>query len=512
MITIREKRSNVSKMIEANDLDRLKHYILENDVDLKLMNNKNFDTLIHAIECNASTSLISFIINNCNYKTLNYYYYKRSIGNVSPLLFSILKNNFNVSNFLLSNNANINFQIGNEDMFSCLYKQEQLTVKNLNYLLDHNIDAPSSYFINNLINNSQNLLLKIIFKHYAFDFSFIQNLLNCYKNRIPLTPVQLKKIIKRFEFDESMYDTSINKDNFEALDLLFRYDIKDEYESTNKLFKILDRNDNKRKKDYFIEEVNNKRIKVPIDDHFIDNLCTIETKREIIMNMIKEDKVQELNNFIKENRFSLSYFNNQNMDILMYAIDNKASLEMMKLIFRYNPYKTLNYTIELSKTPLLSVFSQNRLDIAELLIQNGADVNYTVSFERIIYYLYFLGLNPKLLKLLLNYGVVLTYDTFDVILKLIESSQNSLLRIIFNHFIYNTNFILSFLNLYNNKIPLSKKQLRNTLWKEKSKLKIKKNWYDAAINNKNYEALKILTDHDSRKNFKALKILSNNKI
>jgi len=510
MSTIREKREKVSYLIKSNNLESLRDYVETENIDLKLMNKKNFDSLICAIECNASTQMINYIIYNCKYKSLDYYLYMRFKGNISPLSCAIIKKNFTVANLLLEKKADINFKIENDDLFLFLFRKNQLDMENLKFLLKHNISVPSPYFINTLIEAGNNSITEVILKHYNFDIVSILNLLNFYKYNVPLTIPQIRKTIERIEFNESMYDTAISKDNYEVLELLSKFDLRDEYKRSNDLFKILDSENNLYKKESIIDAIKNKRIKLSLDKHFIDNLSTIEQKRNIIMDMIKEDKVIELDNFIKENKFSLSYFNNQSMDILMFALNHKASYEMIKLIIRYNPYENLNYTVEFSDTPLLSALSDNRFDVADLLIQHGSDINYVVSFERIIYYLYFRKVNPQLLKYLLKHGAELSYNTFDVMQKLIESSQNDLIEIIFKFLIYDNDFILSFLNMYHNRVPLSYQQLRKILWKEKSKFKIKNNWYTTAINKKNYEALKILTSYDTRKNFNALKVLSEN--
>jgi ankyrin repeat protein len=508
MSTIREKREKVSSLIKSNNLDGLKNYVEIEHIDLKLMNKKNFDSLIWAIECNVSPQMINYIICNCKYKSLNYYIYKRFKGNISPLSCAILEKNFEVANLLLNKKADINFKIENDDLFFFLFSKNQLDIENLKFLLNHNINVPSSHFINMLIEAGNNSITEVILKHYNFDIVSILNLLNFYKYKVPLTIPQLRKAIERIEFNESMYESAVSKDNYEALELLFKFDLRDEHKRSKNLFKILNNENNMYKKDSIVDAIKNKRIKLSLDKHFIDNLSTIEQKRNVIMDMIKEDKVMELNSFIKENKFSLSYFNNKTMDILMFALNHKASYEMIKLIIRYNPYENLNYTVGFSDTPLLSAISNNRFDVADLLIQHGSNINYVVSFERIIYYLYFRKLNPQLLKYLLKRGAELSYNTFDLMQKLIESSQNDLIETIFKFLIYDNNFILSFLNIYHHRIALSYQQLKKVIWKEKSKFKIKNNWYATAINKKNYEALKILTCYDSRKNFNALKILS----
>ena len=144
---------------------------------------------------------------------------------------------------------------------------------------------------------------------------------------------------------------------------------------------------------------------------------------------------------------------------------------------------------------------QSRFDVADLLKQNGADINYRVFFnDPILYYLYHRKITPNQLGYCIRHGVILSNDTFDLVSKLIENSQNHLLKIIFSQSIFNKKIIGILLNIYKNiyknKIKISRHQLHDFLYKEKRKICIKKQWYKIVIQKQNYKALKILSDND----------------
>ncbi|ORX77652.1 hypothetical protein BCR32DRAFT_270506 [Anaeromyces robustus] len=304
-----------------------------------------------------------------------------------------------------------------------------------------------------------------------------------------------------------MYRKAISNKNYKALQLLYRFDKRDINHRLDKLFKLL--NSDVSSQMEFIKIVKNKMVKLPIDDYFLTNLQTIEEKRDIIKNMIVKDNINELDGFLKEHHFLLSYYNNSSRDILMDAINNNVSYDMIKFILDHCFYETLNYTVQFYNSPLLSVLIKKDFKVADLLLKYGADINYKVFFnDRIIYYLYYRDFNSKVLKYSLSHGLILADDVFDLPLNLIENQQNDLLEIIFKYCIYDTDFIQTLLHIYKNNTSLSYKELRNMIYNEKKKIRIKSLWYDTAINKENIDAIKILVQHDTRKYFKALKYLS----
>jgi ankyrin repeat protein len=230
---VETKRNRIKDIIGRNDVKDLELYVSDNNVALKEINNSAFDVLIYSIEHKASIDIIKYIIDQCQYKTYNFYITEGS-NNKIPLFSSIAFNNFEVSDLLLEKKANINCTINNNNIIYYLCKFNLLNQKNLLYILNHgfNIKFRISGLIYELIENKKNSFLELIFRHYIFDQPFIINLLKIYKNKEPLTDKELSEIISKEKnkifVNESMYKKASDKENYEAMKTLFEHDGSDQ--------------------------------------------------------------------------------------------------------------------------------------------------------------------------------------------------------------------------------------------------------------------------------------------
>ncbi|OUM68779.1 hypothetical protein PIROE2DRAFT_3474 [Piromyces sp. E2] len=501
MSTLKEKRNIVYDFIKNDNLDDLHKYVTENKVELKILNKSNFDILVIAIDYCVSTKFIQYIIQESYYRTLNYYLqYNIRYGRkdyVSPLVMALIRNNYSIADILLKKGANINFKIDNRDLFDYLFHFNNYNAKTIEYILEKGINSPSNENVLHLIMNSRNHILETVVNHFNFSNMTILQLLSFYKYQHSLTTEQFQNFfLNVINFTEDMYEKSIKFDNYTALRILILKDKKDKYQICSILFKILTKNNHS--VDSFIYFLNNDGVTLPFNTKkFLDNFRDIYERKRKIRELVLQDNLSLLNQYIKENEFYLSYYNDKEDDILMFAIEKKVSYDMIKYILSHCYYSTFNYTIGHSQNPLLEALYQSRFDVATLLISYGADINYKVFFnDPILYFLYYHKITPQQLRYCVRHGVVLTDDAFDLVYKLIENSQNRLLKVIFNQNIYSCESISLLLNFYRNKTKLSANQLMNLLYKEKCKVCIKKQWYKIAIQKQNYEALKILSNND----------------
>jgi len=233
-----------------NVLMELENYIKENNIDLKNINNENFDLLnftINSISNNNkkegiyydsydNVKLINFIIKHCPYENLNYIY-PRSIIQEPPLFTAISKYKFKIADYLIKQGANINYKINsnniNNNMNIINSLNKQCDDKILKYILNRNFDISNITLdlLNKLINKKENLL-NIIFKHYIFDNDFILRFTSFYKNKIPLSNEKLKELIdeekNKIYMDDCLYDTSIKWGRCNVTKTLLDYDSRDE--------------------------------------------------------------------------------------------------------------------------------------------------------------------------------------------------------------------------------------------------------------------------------------------
>ncbi|ORX79774.1 hypothetical protein BCR32DRAFT_281095 [Anaeromyces robustus] len=248
------------------------------------------------------------------------------------------------------------------------------------------------------------------------------------------------------------------------------------------------------------------------------------------------DNIIGLSNYLKENNISLKEWREEwqkdKKDILIYAIEHKASYEIINYIIQYGQYETLNYTFYDNKehyshyetihgtfggysdykTPLFIAVLNNNFKIADLLIKNKADINYFTRFENIVDFLYNLNfLNIQNLKYILSRGIKAEYFLIHIP-SFINDFENDFLNIIFRNYIFDNAFILNILNIYKSKETLSQKQLQEIIKKEKNKIYIHDFAYKNAIENENFEGIMILLENDGRDEETLFDIISNYKI
>jgi len=260
---------------------------------------------------------------------------------------------------------------------------------------------------------------------------------------------------------------------------------------------------------------------------------TIELQKNNFIALFNNNNITELEKFIKNNNFSMREWNKNNKcDILIQAIENNASYKMIQLILKYGPYNNLNYTFNENKLlkshyetlngtfggyyqykpPLFIALLKNNFRVAELLIENKADINYFTHFENIVDYLYNRnGLTTKNLRFILSKGVRPEYF-FMSIPTFIKDFKNEFLEIIFKHYLLNNSFILNLINIYKSRKSLSCKQLKEVLRKEKNKIYIHELSYKAAIETENFEAILLLLENDGKEEENILEVINDYKI
>ncbi|KAG4095691.1 ankyrin repeat-containing domain protein [Neocallimastix lanati (nom. inval.)] len=231
-----------------------------------------------------------------------------------------------------------------------------------------------------------------------------------------------------------------------------------------------------------------------------------EENKNNIIEIIKNNNINELKKYINENDISLNELSKVDFDILIYSIENNISIDIIKYIIGQSRYKTLNFHIidnDVFKTPLFSAIGYNNFKIADILLKNKADINYN-NYDIINNLNKHNLLNSKNLKYILNRGFSIAGITNHLIYTFIDNFQNGFLEIIFKHFKFNPSFILNFLNLYkrgesllNEDSSLFKEDLEEIIMNEKDKLYINDTMYDKALEKGNNEALKILFENEN---------------
>jgi len=244
--------------------------------------------------------------------------------------------------------------------------------------------------------------------------------------------------------------------------------------------------------------------------------------RDKILELIKENNIKELKCYIEKYNISLKELNQENFDILIYAIENNSSLDIIKFIIQQCVYNTLNYTVKYIqplnvneqityyKVPLFSSINLENFKISNFLLNKHANINYKIQIPEkelsIVDYLYEckipnFNLNLNKLKYILKKDINIKCFSTTFINLLVKECENNLLNLIFKHYVFNVPFILILINFKKHNVSLSNKQLQELYIKEKNKIIIKDEMYEEAIKSSygiKFKTIELLLSYDCR--------------
>jgi len=235
--------------------------------------------------------------------------------------------------------------------------------------------------------------------------------------------------------------------------------------------------------------------------------------------------ISALEKFVKDNNINLKELNNEHSDILISVLqifeesnfkDDYYCYKVVKFILEHCQYKTLNYTFNYRRenrfhvgdVPLFSALSRNKIKVAKLLLNNGANINYNINNRRhhemnIISYLCYMNyyhgypFENNVLNFILHHGFDIKEINTQLMTFLITFNHYDKLETIFRHYIYDNTLILDFLFKYRNKIVMSNHDIKNYITEAKRKIEIKESIYGVASCNNKCEAINILFDYDA---------------
>ena len=129
--------------------------------------------------------------------------------------------------------------------------------------------------------------------------------------------------------------------------------------------------------------------------HLVRGTLNTTGEKYQVCKLIKEGDVRILHWYVTNNKVVLKDFNfdesnfyfntlyndkDYAFDLLVFAIDCKAPLDIIKYIVDRTPYKNLNYGIKLNmykfRVPLFHALVKNEFKVADYLISKGANLDY----------------------------------------------------------------------------------------------------------------------------------------
>jgi len=347
-------------------------------------------------------------------------------------------------------------------------------------------------------------------------------------------------------FNKLLYKLTFKLFDYEGIKVLIDYDTRDKSLILNDLFHVFyneENDNNSATKNIFINKIKNKELNIPfIDDIYIKILKNIDDIYNNVIDLIQKNDITNLKLLFMKYNMLISYINHDGFDLLIYTINNNTSIDMIKYIISL--YKSLNYcinknnTISLNSiiensidtlmdknnntilkrvlylnkilneyecenesncyTPLYCAIINNKFSIANILLKNGANMNYKFDKKHLLYNIIENeDWNKQNLKFIFHndYSYINSNEFITFITQLIKKNKckNELLNIIMQYYIKNVSFILKLLFIYKDKVKFFENQWYTLLLNENSNIPMK--WLIHAIDMDNLDIVKILMNH-----------------
>ena len=113
--------------------------------------------------------------------------------------------------------------------------------------------------------------------------------------------------------------------------------------------------------------------------------------KENICEIIQDNDIERFIQYTEPNEIDINHLSYENdtseFDILIYSIQNNVSIELVKAILPLYKNKTLNY-IQNNWSPLIAAILNNKFEIADLLLENNADIEKGYGGYNILQYMF----------------------------------------------------------------------------------------------------------------------------
>ncbi|ORX79358.1 hypothetical protein BCR32DRAFT_246443 [Anaeromyces robustus] len=466
----------IIELIQRNNLDDLKNFIINNKLNYKILNKNYFDIIesLFSDRFNARTfKLKDFILmffDNKKYELINI----------------IMKNNLNELIYFKKENHIEEFMELNNQYFNIIdfcRSSDKISSKIKLYISSHLyrcrskvVDMIDRNEFSDLQNYTENNHLE--FKNLNDDdfniikYCEVKNVSSTIKNHILIHYDKMRykivTLIKNIIESKRNHENTIGErnsqtnqqqqDNEQQLINEFK-----EY-VINNYIQFQNINDEYFDITEYLNIKNNKTIVNFIINHYSD-------QRSKILNYIKNNNLYELKSYTNENLIILENLNTNVFDILSYSIKYlNPSVDMVNFIIQQKGHYdfTIYKNLKVSKFPLYLALSMDNYEMATTLLNNKMDINY--HGNNLIKRLIKNTKNVNAIKYLIHNDYKKEF-IIDIVKNLIHDQNNiKILKMIFNYYIFDNNFIINLLYFGKKQISLTQNQLQNIITNEKNKL------------------------------------------
>ncbi|ORX45812.1 ankyrin [Piromyces finnis] len=199
------------------------------------------------------------------------------------------------------------------------------------------------------------------------------------------------------------------------------------------------------------------------------------SSKEIVNDYKILSDIIKINN-INEITALLSYYKTQTctlQNILVFLIENKCSIDIIKIVISI--MRNVNYEIQENKIPLFIAIKENQFKVANLLLQNHADINLLNNHhENILSYLFKLKkINSLQLYYLLKNGInvnEIDNEGNTCLMNAIKFGDHHLIELILNYFTCDTEDIIDIILYYKSHKKYVIEYIENKVKEKKGKI------------------------------------------
>jgi len=217
--------------------------------------------------------------------------------------------------------------------------------------------------------------------------------------------------------------------------------------------------------------INNKKTITEADIELLKKKIELNKR---LLNEIKEDNLEGIQNLLVEDDIDLNLFKCDD-NPLIYSLKNNKSQKIIELFVQH--YINLNFQQFNGNTPLTETVILNNKGAFNLLIDHGADVNYIndVDEPSFLYLIKNKFMSKYYLLSFLEHHMDVNIQDNEgktILMYLVETNELQLLSLLLSYLIFNNSFIINLITSGKHKIQISNEKLKELIAQEYSRIDI----------------------------------------
>jgi len=252
---IDKKRELLSNIIQRKEIEKLINFYEENKVLIKDINSLEYDVLTMAIINDFSVDHLKTIINLFSYSILNYEIPKKYFNDdITPAVYSIVLDKYDICNFLISEGADINYGLIDFEDFSntiieFLHKHKKLTSERIFYIIG---TLKEEYHLIDELKISLTIIKKLM-----------------YFRESECLPILLREYVIYKGFRNQWYKLALRYGNYEIIDYLYTIDDNSAENKTKIIFDEIIKNNKENIIYTLIKIINNEELSYYFNEYIL---------------------------------------------------------------------------------------------------------------------------------------------------------------------------------------------------------------------------------------------------